>query len=54
MSAMLPYCINCWIHVGKIQFATVIMNEQLDVEQLKENRGLSNDIILYLCYVICW
>jgi hypothetical protein len=48
MSAMLQlsFCVNCWIHTGRIQFATVIMNEQLDVAQLKEGRGTSKNIVL--------
>jgi hypothetical protein len=48
MSAMLQlsFCVNCWIHTRRIQFATAIMNEQLDVAQLKEGRGVSNNIVL--------
>jgi hypothetical protein len=48
MSAMmqLSFCVNCWIRTGRIQFATVIMNEQLDVAQLKEGHGVSNNIVL--------
>lgn len=54
MSAMLLYSINCWIHVGRIQFATVIMNEQLRVEYLKGGRRLPNNILFCLYYVILW
>jgi hypothetical protein len=48
MSAMLQlsFCVNCWIHTGRTQFATLIMNERLDVAQLEEGRGISNNVVL--------
>jgi hypothetical protein len=55
-SSVLPYCINLWIRVVRIQFAGVIMNDYLDVKRLTVCRGsvlITDNVTLCLYYVMC-